>query len=104
MKVIIKQKILFKKSIRTKKTYVINFPGYRCLGKTTLILKLAKRYNLKIITKYAFYQEPYIHKNSYFLDRLPRINKKTIYLIDGLDLETICKLKNLGYVVIGYIN
>ncbi len=104
IEVIIKQKILFKKSIRRKKSYVINFPGYRCLGKTTLILKLAKRYNLQIITKYEFYQKPYIHKNSYVLDRLPRSNKKIIYLIDGLDLETICKLKNLGYVVIGYIN
>lgn len=96
--------MLFKKNIRRKTTYVINYPGYRCLGKTRLILKLAQKYNLQIITKYSFYQKPYIHRNSYLLDRLPRTNKKIIYLIDGLDLETIYKLKELGYVVIGYIN
>lgn len=67
-------------------------------------MKLAKKYNLQIITKYAYYQKPYIHRNSYKINRLPIPNKKNIYLIDGLDLETIYKLTQLGYVIIGYIN
>lgn len=67
-------------------------------------MKLAKKYNLKIITKYGFYKEPYIHKNSFFIDKLPSTNNSIIYLIDGLDMQTVNKLENLGYIIIGYIN
>lgn len=68
------------------------------------MLKLAKKYNLQIITKYHFYRKPYILKNSYHINNLESTNNRKIYLIDGLDMETIQKLIDLGYVVIGYIN
>lgn len=68
------------------------------------MLKLAKKYNLQIITKYRFYRKPYILENSYNMNNLGSTNNRKIYLIDGLDIETIQKLINLGYVVIGYMN
>ncbi len=68
------------------------------------MLKLAKKYNLQIITKYNFYRKPYIHQNSYYINNLKSANNRKIYLIDGLDIENINKLIDLGYVVIGYIN
>ncbi len=74
------------------------------MGKTYLISKLAKKYKLKVITKYSLYQKPYIHIKNNTINTLPSTNKKEIFLIDGLDLSTIKNLQNKGYVIIGYIN
>lgn len=100
IKVIVIPKYRFKKAYRRRKTHLEYFPNERCLGKTELIKKLARKYKKKIITKYHYYSKPYIRENVVLYH--PK-DGRTIYFVDGISEKTAEQLTRRGIILIGYI-
>lgn len=105
IKIIFLEKIFFKKAIKHENTYLVGYPLQRTLGKTSLIKKLSEKYNLTVISKYHLK----FSKNTIRMGKIDKLNyiyqrykPGTIFLVDGIDLESAYLLTAKGYILIGY--
>ena len=107
IKIILFENIFFKKAIKNKKSYIVGYPLQRCIGKTTLIQKIARKNNLVVLTKYHIYSKNETIKVT-SSDQIKIIRQKfrrgTIFLVDELDYKTLSILAMYGYILIGYSN
>ena len=105
IKVVVISKHKFLKAYKNKKSCLLKFPTNRCIGKTTLIYKLACKKGCYIMTNHRVFRRNnrYItmnHKEKAY----GFFPTERIYFVDGLDEETIRELKNRQCILIGYVN
>lgn len=98
------QKRAFKQAIKKRKSYLVSYPADRCLGKTTLILKLSKKYKKNIITRYHCGYYPYISDQGFMVKEhlLKDSDNGRIFFVDGINEEVMYQLLSRGYILIGY--
>lgn len=82
---------------------VINF-NYRGVGKSAFIKALAKEFDLPIVVKqpntYNYNRE---ELNVHSIDNVSGISNRKLVLVDEVDIEDVCKLREQGFNVAGII-
>ncbi len=82
---------------------VINF-NYRGVGKSAFIKALAKEFDLPIVVKrhnsYNYNRE---ELNIHSIDNVSGISNRKLILVDEVDIEDVCKLREQGFNVAGII-
>lgn len=104
IKVIVFNKFRFKRAIKKSKSFIVSYPEFRCLGKSTLIDMLSVKYKLKVLTRYRVNRDciSFIKINPTNMYNLKFI-RGARFLIDNIDLDVVDYLKSKGAVLIGYI-
>lgn len=82
---------------------VINF-NYRGVGKSAFIKALAKEFDLPIVVKrpntYSYNRE---ELNVHSIDNVSGVSNRKLVLVDEVDIEDVCKLREQGFTVAGII-
>lgn len=89
------------KAIVDEKT--INF-NYRGVGKSAFIKALAKEFDLPIVVKRpSSYDCNREDLNIYSIDNMSGVSNRKLVLVDEVDIEDVCKLREQGFNVAGII-
>lgn len=92
------------KAIVDEKT--INF-NYRGVGKSAFIKALAKEFDLPIVVKRPNTPNTYNYNreelNVHSIDNVSGISNRKLVLVDEVDIEDVCKLREQGFNVAGII-
>lgn len=97
-KYIIKAKKLFKKAVWYECSYVLPTPPIRAIGKSTMLEKLANRYDAPVISQYSF------NAQSIDLTSIKLLMRNRVVIVDDVSKDLISNLISANCIVIGFYN